>query len=136
MQKGVYTEESIISVGKYKFTRIKNIPAEYLLKVYKNKGYPDKELLLYVENNIEHIKNKQENNIIDKKTFLCNKIVYPTKAEAQYVLREIRKSGQTHKKPIRAYECEYCGGWHHTSQPNRKWLIKNKPGTGNPNKKR
>jgi uncharacterized protein YjhX (UPF0386 family) len=32
-----------------------------------------------------------------------------------------RESVQENKKPVRAYECEKCSGWHLTSIPHERW---------------
>lgn len=49
------------------------------------------------------------------KGFLCHKYTYVSKKEADYILDRIAEKPQSHKKPVRSYECPKCGGWHHTS---------------------
>jgi hypothetical protein len=45
------------------------------------------------------------------------KACFMDKEAADKELKRIRKSPGTHKKPVRSYECERCGFWHHTSKP-------------------
>lgn len=65
-------------------------------------------------------------------TFLCAKITYPNKVEAKFELKNIRECKQKHKKPIRAYECPICSGWHLTSKPDSNFI---KFGNQNENEK-
>ncbi len=51
----------------------------------------------------------------------CDKISYPNEKEAKFKLKVIRDSNQKHNKPVRAYECEVCGGWHLTKIPFENW---------------
>ena len=51
----------------------------------------------------------------------CNRYAYPSKKAAKRHLKEISKKEQKHKKPERTYDCEFCGFWHLTSSPSRKY---------------
>lgn len=50
------------------------------------------------------------------------KTVYRTKLDAELVRAKIVRGYKTHRKnpraeePVRSYRCEFCAGWHHTSQ--------------------
>jgi hypothetical protein len=47
----------------------------------------------------------------------CGKTRYTSRAKANHALALIRHSGeQRDKKPTRSYLCEFCHGWHLTSQ--------------------
>lgn len=119
----MYNGDTLITFGKYKFTKLKNLPKDYLLQLFTNKSL-DKLLLGYIERNLEEI--KQRDNVVIKKEILdkkeirkgiigCYKIGFPNKKEANFALRGIRENPKTDKVPIRSYECEICGAWHHTS---------------------
>jgi uncharacterized protein (DUF3820 family) len=112
-----YTDDTPILFGKYKFTRLSRVPAEYLLTLLKNKC-PDKDIITYIEQNIESIKARL-NIEVPPLELPCDKVIYVNEKEAKLHLSNIRSKEQDHKKPIRAYECEKCGGWHLTSQEKR-----------------
>lgn len=126
------TGESIISFGKYKLNRLKNLPRNYLLALYSNKSL-DKNILDYIQENMDEIKTRGDFLIIETKVYSpretrkkivgCSKLGYINKKEANFALRGIRENPKTDKVPIRSYECEICGAWHHTSletfNPNR-----------------
>lgn len=52
---------------------------------------------------------------------ICGKVIYQSKSAAKTALKDIRVTKQNHRKPIRSYECEKCGFWHHTSMPIEVW---------------
>lgn len=124
--KQPYTDNSILTNGKYKFVSLFRVPAEYLLNIYfkenKNGKYPDRELIAYIESNLEKL--KQEKGL-EKKVLpverLCEKLVFPSKKDAKFALNQIKEEKQEHKKPVRTYECERCGGWHLTSISHEEW---------------
>lgn len=48
----------------------------------------------------------------------CDKQRYPSGPHARWALQVIRKRGKRgDKKPVRAYLCPHCQGWHLTSEP-------------------
>jgi len=112
----MYTDDTILSFGKYKFTRLCRVPPDYLLKFSIDKSHTD--LHQYVVNNLEKIIMRME-GIVETPpfNFPCNKFFYACEKDAKQVLKKIIETDQEHKKPIRSYECEKCGGWHLTSKP-------------------
>lgn len=118
----MYTDETPLTFGKHKFVRLCRVPAEYLLNIYKTKNIKDKELIDYIEKNLEKIIARQEGKIIAPKLEkTCEKITYISEKDAKFEINKIREKEQEHKKPVRAYECQKCGGWHLTSIPFEKW---------------
>lgn len=49
----------------------------------------------------------------------CHKTTFEKEKTAKARIAEIAASRGRHTKPIRAYHCERCGGWHLTS-----WAFK------------
>lgn len=47
---------------------------------------------------------------------------YPSKLECDLAIADIQRSNNHHRRrkyrdePVRSYQCEFCGGWHMTSQ--------------------
>ncbi len=136
----MYTDDTILTFGKYKFIKLCRVPADYLLAFHKqynpNHKKANKELFEYIENNLEKIKARQEGKIISppleigyKTTgrfvqLVCkdsNKIIFPSEKDAKHEIRRIQNLEQENKKPVRAYECEKCGGWHLTSISFERW---------------
>jgi len=118
----MYNDNTILTVGKYKFIALCRVPADFLLRMYTNKGYYNAELKEYIESNIEKIILRNEGLIITPPLdFPCEKLFYANRKIAKGVLRKIASMKQEHKKPIRVYECEKCGGWHLTSMPLEEW---------------
>lgn len=117
---GYYTDYTILTFGKYKFTRLDRVPADYLLKIYENKNKSNQDLYNYVAENLEKII-MRESGIIESPTLNspCKKITYLNKKDANTVLAQIATTNQTHKKPIRSYECPLCSGWHLTSKQDK-----------------
>ena len=117
----MYTDETILTFGRYKFTRLCRVPPEYLL-TFLHDNHTSRELHEYVNAN-------HERSIARKKGVVptpqlerpCEKIMYYSIKEAKERLRVISNQPQFHKKPIRAYECGCCGGWHLTSIPLDDW---------------
>lgn len=125
----MYTDNTILTWGKHKFTKICRIPADYLLK-FDESNCPDKELLIYIEKNKDVIIARSVSNLapppleLDYKLsgknlkIVCpdtQKFIFITEKEAKAEVTRILKLNQSNKKPVRAYECIKCGGWHLTS---------------------
>lgn len=112
----MYTDDSILTFGKYKFTKLCRVPADYLLKFVVETSIP--ELHEYVVNNLERIVQRSE-GIIEPPplTFPCEKAAYINEKIAKIVLNRIKAIQQDYKKPVRVYECDRCGMWHLTSVP-------------------
>ena len=117
----MYTDDSLITFGRYRFTKLCRVPATYLIDISKY-NYPDKELKAYVESNIEKISDRLEGRINTPKPIkVCKKITYASEKNAKADIKKIQKIEQENKKPVRAYECEKCGGWHLTSISYEEW---------------
>ena len=132
---GFYTDETILTYGKYKNRKLKDIPKEYLINIWKtSKGGGDTEMRVYLKDNIDRIKelhrrtrgvgskskasapkNEISNQIV---AFICNKRTFPTKKAALDSI--VNKGGKKGKKekpmPVRAYYHPKCSGWHLTSK--------------------
>lgn len=120
----MYNDDSILTWGKWKFTAIKRIPASWLLSKHENKGVHDKELVAWVGENLDRLKERHELEIKNGKPVqimnTCTKYQYASQEEAEKHLREIRAKGQnssSHVLPVRAYHCNKCPFWHLTSIP-------------------
>lgn len=52
----------------------------------------------------------------------CKKVRFPTKGKAWEALDQIalKKVAPGTKRPVRAYKCTRCGGWHITSKALRR----------------
>lgn len=132
--KPSYSDTTLLTTGKYKFVALCRIPPKYLLDIYnkenRNGKYPDQELIAYIEKNLERLKAKHTGKeVAPKLERVCEKFVYPSRKDAKIELKKIRKIIQEHKKPIREYECDKCGGWHLTSIPYEVWKQMNKQKT-------
>ena len=112
-----YTDDTILTYGQHKFTKLCRVPPDYLLNVLKNRP-SDTALCEYVRENIERIIQRRDGLIPTPQIRpTCDKFVYLTKKEANAFLAKIADVEQYHKKPVRSYECEFCGFWHTTSRP-------------------
>ena len=121
----MYTDDTLLTFGKYKFTKLCRVPADYLYALYKNKSYYNDELKEYIINNLENIILRMEGILQSPPLdFPCEKISYSKEKDAKQVLQKINVLEQVHKKPIRTYECEKCGQWHLTSLSLEEWKIK------------
>lgn len=126
----VYTDHTVLLSGKWKYRKLYEVSADYLLTVYQNRnGVQDKALIAYIEKNLDRIKAKKEGipyipEEEPKNETVCTKRQYPTKQAARDALRQIREAPGDHKKPIRSYECPDCSAWHHTSLPIEIWKEK------------
>jgi len=112
----MYTDDTILTFGKYKFMRLGNVPKEYLISLKNNGGSHIPELREYLNANYEAILQRVDKDIIAELP-VCDKITFPNETEAKFKLRSIRSKNQKHQKPIRVYECHKCWGWHLTSKP-------------------
>lgn len=113
-----YNDNTILTFGEYKFTRLCRVPAFYLIDLYKS-GCQDKELLEYVKENMDKIKDRLEGKSKTPQLVMpCTKFAYSDEKDAKRHLKEIHNKGDNHGyQPIRAYECNKCGFWHLTSKP-------------------
>lgn len=124
MEKAMlYTDDTPLLWGEYKFIRLSRIPAQYLLSLHKNGKTHDKALLRYVDENKENLKLRLVGDTpTPAPSIPCEKRIYLTDIEAKKEIKRILKLKQNRKKPIRTYECETCNGWHLTSLPLKVWL--------------
>lgn len=118
----MYTDDTILTFGPYKFTRLCRVPADYLLELYKTRKQKYQQLIKYIEKNLDKIKAIKEGKITPPPLGItCEKVIFPSEKEAKREIKRIAKLEQKHKKPVRTYECEDCGGWHLTSIPFEEW---------------
>lgn len=119
----MFTDETILTFGKHKFTKLCRVPAKYLLDTYRGWGnQPRTELFDYIQSNMESILARERGEIVAPELKIeCDKIIFPNEKSAKYKITQLRNVEQDHKKPVRAYECEKCGGWHLTSISYEKW---------------
>ncbi len=130
MDISYYDDNTLITVGKHSGKRIREIPTDYLLSIHRNKEFPDRQLILFIENNIERIKKIHQGIEQFSKPaehVPCTKAVYLTKSLARAALQTIRERPGDHRKPIRSYPCDNCSGWHLTSWTVQEWAqLQNK----------
>ena len=120
-----YTDDTILTSGKYKFTKLCRVPPDYLLDIYKHKSCPNKELIEYIKDNLQKIMHRKSGKIVAPELKrICGKMSFLSEKDAKFKINKIRDVEQEDKKPIRAYECEKCGGWHLTSIPYEQWEKK------------
>lgn len=112
----MFTDDTILSFGKYKAYRLRDVPAFYLINLHKNGGGIDPDLRKYINDNIDSIRARFLDfpEPINRVTFICEKRTFPTKKDAMDSIKKPAK--QDKKRPIRAYECPKCSGWHLTSK--------------------
>ncbi len=119
----MYTDDTLLTSGIYKYCRLCTVPAKYLLKVHSSNGTQDKELLEYIKKNLEKIKARSKGSLnvpAHKKS--CEKQTFLTEKEAKFEIKRIKNlEEEEHKIPVRTYECEICTFWHLTSIPLDKW---------------
>ena len=114
----MYTDDTILTKGKYKFTALCRVPPEYLLNLHAKKNKANPELYEYIEKNLSRIKARAIGTLeIPELHIVCKKIVYSTENAAKAELKRIGDMKNDHKIPIRSYFCEVCGGFHLTSKP-------------------
>jgi hypothetical protein len=54
----------------------------------------------------------------------CTKVSFGSEAMANEDIKRIKNKSTRQVVPTRAYNCNKCGGWHLTSQPN--WIVHTK----------
>lgn len=116
----MYNDQTILTSGRYKFKRLINIPADYLLNILKS-GCHDNMLCEYIAANKERIESpewgkEQEVSRVCGKIYFCDE-----KTAKEYMNTKAWKWRNGHK-PVRAYECDKCGAWHTTSIPHNEWI--------------
>lgn len=113
----MYTDDSILTWGKHKFTALRRVPVDWLLGHHKDDGCLDKLLLEYIEKNLDQLKERQKTGKAPPPLkFPCTKFIFATKSLAKRELKRIAATGHSNI-PTRAYECPKCGAWHLTSKP-------------------
>lgn len=130
------TDDWTMPIGKYVNHRLGDISDDYLIQLYKNKGYVTEGLKIYIENRIpaDLLKTKKQTKGESKEKvelavpkLTCKKAVFLTKDEARKSLQRIRRRGKKRdKQPIRSYECPECGYWHLTSKPDNRFKTNKK----------
>lgn len=130
---GTYDTNSVVRNGIHQGKRISQLKAEVLLNFNTEQSKNiDFDLYLYVQENLNRIQGqyrmeqkeshsrylsyKGNQNIV---TFKCPKKTFATKKMAmEAIVKNPRKdkNGEERKRPIRAYECRNCSGWHLTSK--------------------
>lgn len=110
-----YTDNTILTKGKYKFTKLCRVPPQYLIDLFNHGDKRDPELYDYVKENSLKILLRLNGEMETPKFIKCQKIAFPTEKDAK---KEIRRISETKSKlkPQRAYQCEKCGGYHLTSK--------------------
>ena len=122
-----YTDDTILTSGKYKFTRLCRVPPDYLINLYKDRNYHDKELIEYIGTNIQRIVDRKLGKIVASQLKrVCDKIQYPTEKDAKFEINRIKNLEQENKKPVRAYQCDKCSAWHLTSISHEEWKKGNR----------
>lgn len=132
----MFTDDTLLTFGKYKFVRLCRVPPEYLLNLYENRSQSAREVLLtasqqqgkelmdYIVANLEKIQARQRGEIeAPELELVCEKVQYPTQKAAKAELKRIAAREQQHRKPTRTYECGKCGAWHLTSMPMERWEM-------------
>lgn len=121
----MYTEETVLTYGRYTGKMIKDVPVDYLINVFKTGGDEHAALKEYMEANADKYPGltligwfKSKRNVMVD--FKCIKRTFPTKKTAMDSIAN-PKSKQKGKRPIRAYECPVCSGWHLTSKPDPRF---------------
>lgn len=114
------TDDSILTLGKYKFSKVGEVPITYLKELAATNPIIREDITIYLNN-----KMVQELYVSPPIEDICKKRYFPTKEEARRYLKKVRESKGDHKKPNRAYECPHCSGWHLTSMP-IEFVKKNK----------
>jgi len=114
----MYTDETMLAKGKYKFWKLKEVPPKYFLNIHENGGSNDPDLKEWIINNLERLQaNKESFGVAPPVVpFICDKRTFPTQKDAKASLAKIRNVSGENQKPIRAYECPICSGWHLTSK--------------------
>ena len=127
---GLYDDNTRMPIGFSKGKKLSELKAEALLK-YSNENAQniDFDLYLYVQENLSRIQGqyRMEQKELHNRylfnqgivTFKCAKKTFATRKLAMEAIVKIprkTKDGEEKKRPIRAYECRHCSGWHLTSK--------------------
>lgn len=112
-----YHDHTVLHWGRYSSKMLCEIPPDYLLKFHKHpEQCNDRSLLIYIKINRKRIIGRKEGKVIIFYD-LCKKKTFETQELAHQKLVDIAKEKYPIKKPIREYNCPWCGGWHLTSAP-------------------
>ncbi len=111
----MYTDNTILTTGKYKFTKLCRVPAQYLVDIFNTKNKNDPKLYEYVKDNMMDIFLRLTGEVKPPKLNVCHKVYYSNESEAKKEIKRISQLTQKNEKPKRAYECDKCSGWHLTS---------------------
>lgn len=126
--KPIYTPETRITFGMYKNAidnRLVDLPHFYLKQLLRN-THLDPELVRVIREDIlKESKPEKKEFIVNakdlrKKITGCSKIGFYSKKLANTELKRFQNTIKTGVVPVRSYECEICGAWHHTSKENKK----------------
>lgn len=123
----MYTDETVLDYGKYKGKKLKDIPNQYFINIYRSGDDNHVALKEYIETNKERfhilVLHFIKKDLSPPVTFICEKRTYPTKKAAMdSIVKPISKPKKP--VPIRAYECPECSGWHLTSKEIEKFKSK------------
>ena len=110
-----YTDNTILTKGKYKFTKLCRVPPEHLISLFNHGDKTDLDLYNYVKENAVKILLRLNGEIETPRFIKCQKISFENEKEAKKEIRRIAET-ESKQKPQRAYECSKCGGWHLTSK--------------------
>lgn len=132
----MFDEKTPLPFGKYKGYLIADVPAVYLMSIYRSfKDDPTKkDLMEYVGARIDQLdptgllRPREITPVREIVLPKCSKKAYITRKEAKDALKKIRADKSTSKKPIRSYECPKCSYWHLTSKPLEKFSQEAKNG--------
>jgi hypothetical protein len=109
-----------ILTKKHGLSTVQKLPANYLLSSQGNYKHSRPEVWQFIEDNKELLLTLGDKPMVEEvqvQTSDCAKTKYYSEKFAKEQLNKIINSKGEHKKPVRAYECEYCGQWHLTSMP-------------------
>lgn len=106
--------DSLIPFGPHGKSRIKAVPASYLIPFLEGKNVPVAGFDRFLKS-IEDLIRSPDWGTFDQ----CKKVYFLTRQDAQKRLKTIQMNEPdiSDKKPVRSYECEKCGFWHLTSKP-------------------
>lgn len=121
----MYDSSTEVTVGGILGKRmLSDIPSAVLLERYNNGQLEksNKKLWAYVSLNKSRLEESVKYEKKEPEEYVgCRKYTYASKKIAMEVVRNARDHKQKNKKPVRAYECNLCGGWHLTSIPYEEW---------------
>jgi hypothetical protein len=110
----IYNEDTMLTKGRYKFVSLKNVPADYLLRIYNKKNKADINLYHYVETHLEQIRAANIQEVVPV-ILSCDKHAFIDEKAAAVQLALIKLDKSAHKKPVRYYKCDKCAYYHLTS---------------------